>query len=232
MNMTDIYPEEWLKEPHFKMSKNVMVVTDKERESLNDLTKNPNYANLANDISYNKRHPFNEITYVTNGVIMDFRNNLDSENFASVARIVIGADHLGNISYSQNGKPVSIEGVNKRASRLLKERANSFQELNLLIGCYTLSCHSRSKSCKVGTSVTKITERSIVGNKPHTIRIKDIPTLQLSTFVEGRGSKPSYEFGVRGHIRHYKNGREIFIKPYTKCKGRGTRLPNSYTIRD
>lgn len=230
MALTDIYPEEWLKEQRFKMSKNLMVVSYNDREALNDFMKNPNYESLVNDVSHNRCHPFDEITYVMNGVIMDFRNNLASEEFVSMARIVIGADHLGNIGYSQNGEPISIDGINERASRILKEGANAFWELNLLIGCYTLSCHSRRKSRRVGTSTTNVTERSTNSNKPRTIRIKDIPTLQFSTFIDGRGSKPSHEFSVRGHIRHYKNGREVFIKSYTKCKGRGTQLIQSYSI--
>jgi hypothetical protein len=38
-----------------------------------------------------------------------------------------------------------------------------------------------------------------------------------------KGWKISYEFQVRGHYRHYKSGKVVFINPYEKGKGLETR---------
>jgi len=44
----------------------------------------------------------------------------------------------------------------------------------------------------------------------------------------GKGAKPQHEFDVRGHMRHYKSGKVVYIRPYTKCKGRGTKIIHEY----
>ena len=42
---------------------------------------------------------------------------------------------------------------------------------------------------------------------------------------------PDHEFGVRGHFRHYRSGKVVWISPYTKCKGRGERLDRTYIAK-
>ena len=44
----------------------------------------------------------------------------------------------------------------------------------------------------------------------------------------GTGHSPSHEFDVRGHYRHYKSGKVIWINEFTKCKGRGTKIIHEY----
>ncbi|MEK4509473.1 hypothetical protein [Paenibacillus sp. FSL K6-2524] len=52
---------------------------------------------------------------------------------------------------------------------------------------------------------------------------KFIALSKRSTFIRHKES-----WGVRGHFRHYKDGKITFIKPYTK--GSGKRLPKHYVI--
>ena len=33
--------------------------------------------------------------------------------------------------------------------------------------------------------------------------------------------KPDHEFGVRGHYRHYKSGKVVWIEPHKRCVGKG-----------
>lgn len=40
--------------------------------------------------------------------------------------------------------------------------------------------------------------------------------------VPGTRAKPAGAFGVRGHYRHYKNGRIVWVKPYKKGSGKET----------
>lgn len=44
----------------------------------------------------------------------------------------------------------------------------------------------------------------------------------------GKGHSPQHEFEVRGHERHYKSGKVIWVKGFTKCKGRGTKIIHEY----
>lgn len=43
--------------------------------------------------------------------------------------------------------------------------------------------------------------------------------------------KPSHEYGVRGHYRHYKSGKVVWIKPQTRCKGRAPSEGNTYIAK-
>ena len=51
-----------------------------------------------------------------------------------------------------------------------------------------------------------------------------------SVRVEKTNRKMTHEFEVRGHIRHLKNGKQIWIKPYTKCKGKGVKINHEYIV--
>lgn len=50
----------------------------------------------------------------------------------------------------------------------------------------------------------------------------------LSVVQKGHHACPSYEFTVRGHFRHYKNGKTIWISEYQK--GTGVRKDKIYKI--
>lgn len=45
-----------------------------------------------------------------------------------------------------------------------------------------------------------------------------------------KGVCPRHEFDVRGYMRHYKSGKVGFVKPYTKCKGRGRKIIHEYEV--
>lgn len=50
------------------------------------------------------------------------------------------------------------------------------------------------------------------------------------TVTKGHHRSPAFEFEVRGHWRTYKNGRRVWIKPYTKCEGKGKKLTHEYIL--
>lgn len=239
------FPKEWTVDKQFRISKNFMSITEQEKDILYGMMIRKDFMEIAKSIIADKHHPFDEITYhiplkddnnIHREVIFDVRNNRTGD-FYSVIRIVIGNEHIGNIALGVEGvfteqHEVDIQAINTKDIPLLKGLSGIISRINLAVGYYTLSCHTNRKSYKIGSVSNKESKKSTDNDKPKVIRLRDIPTLQLSTFVEGRGSKPSHEFDVRGHIRHYKNGREVFIKPYTKCKGRGDRVPKSYSISE
>ena len=72
-------------------------------------------------------------------------------------------------------------------------------------------------------------------NHVHTIQINNIRfKTKNSNVVRGlRSSKRRMSlscWGVRGHFRHYKNGKVVYIKPYTKGKGSKTER-KEYTVK-
>lgn len=46
----------------------------------------------------------------------------------------------------------------------------------------------------------------------------------------GLGTPHSHEYGRRGHIRTYKNGKQVVIRPTICCKGRGTEIQHEYVV--
>lgn len=71
---------------------------------------------------------------------------------------------------------------------------------------------------------TNNTKESSNSSTAHIITINDEIKIYSSTkevIKEFRTRKPClFEFGVRGHVRHYKSGKTVWIEPYTKNKGK------------
>ena len=44
-------------------------------------------------------------------------------------------------------------------------------------------------------------------------------------------AKPQHEFSVKGHYRHYKSGKRVWINQHTRCKGRGDAIGNTYVAK-
>ena len=44
-------------------------------------------------------------------------------------------------------------------------------------------------------------------------------------------TKPTQEYGVRGHYRRYKSGKVVWVRPHTKCRGRGEKAESTYIAR-
>lgn len=59
-----------------------------------------------------------------------------------------------------------------------------------------------------------------------------ISTSHSETRATGKGACPQHEFDVRGHMRHYKSGKVGYVRPYVKCKGRGTKIIHEYEVNE
>jgi hypothetical protein len=44
-------------------------------------------------------------------------------------------------------------------------------------------------------------------------------------------ANPSHEFSVRGHYRHYKSGKTVWIRPHIRCKGKGKATDRTYIAK-
>lgn len=61
-------------------------------------------------------------------------------------------------------------------------------------------------------------------------RINALRSVIQETHGTGKGRPHTHEYDVRGHYRHYKNGKIIFVKPHTCCKGRGAKNIHEYVL--
>lgn len=234
MENRDIYPEKWLREKVVKISNNVMVIDSTDKDVLYMQSARKDF-NSTMEYVRRMHHPFDEITYLLtakdeNGkeheFVADVKNNLTSD-FHCVMRFIVEGELVGFYALSDTQQVISP--LEEGGMNLIKGIGAFTKRINELVGCFAITRRNNKVSRKTGEVKSSVHTTSI-DSKPRTIRLRDISELQLSTYVEGGGSKPSHEFGVRGHVRHYKNGKEVFIKPYTKCKGRGKNPPQFYKV--
>lgn len=240
MDYNSIYPQEWFTEKQFRISKNFINIAEQDKDTLYGMMVRNDFTKIARSIIMDKCHPFDEMTYCVpikgTDVIFDVRNNRIGD-FYSVIRVVMGGEHIGNIALGIKGVFTDqhervVTPFDERDTSLMENLTTIISRINLTVGYYALSCRSNKQTYKIGATPQKenTVKNDKSNEKPRVICLRDIPTLRFSAFIEGRGSKPQHEFQVRGHIRHYKNGHEVFIKSYTKCKGRGQRTSRQYSI--
>ena len=65
-------------------------------------------------------------------------------------------------------------------------------------------------------------------NSPRTTYILRHSGNAISVVTEGSHASPRGEFNVRGHFRHYKSGKVVWISEY--CKGTGVKKRKTYKI--
>lgn len=232
-NPYDIFPKDWLEAEFAHVEKVIMNITDFDKAVLNMQVVRKEFENTLSFVR-NNHHPFDGITYTFNTnldsnepkeICVNVRNNRTGE-YNCVMQIIFD----GKLRYcAYNEESIVIDTIDHTDNDVVTQLVGVAKRINELVGCFTLMRRSDKRAKKIG-SINRITENIAKGDKSRVIRLRDISDLQLSTYFEGNGSKPSHEFGVRGHIRHYKNGREVFIKPYTKCKGRGLPVSQTYKI--
>lgn len=230
-----IYPEEWLNATKLIPSNNQMIIDETDKDILFMQVARKDFDETL-DYVKNNHHPFSEITYFVifkdekgnkYNAVVDVRNNLPSE-YSCIMRFLTGKGMIGYCGFSDTQQVVSP--IKMKDVPLIKLMGTFMKRINELVGYYTITRCNNKKSKKI-VSGNHSADSISNSKKPRMIRLRDIPGLQLSAYVEGNGSKPSHEFNVRGHIRHLKSGREIFIKPYIKCKGRGNATNQIYEIR-
>lgn len=234
--MDNTYPREWFTEKDFKIAKNVIEISQSDKDMLYTLTERKDFPSVIHQIIAENQHPFDEVTYFIqtreHSVVADVRNNRLSDWFC-VMRIIVDREHIGNLAFDRDSAnsdkaKCRVEPFNSKDKKLLGDIGKMCLMWNRLVGYYTLSCHDNRQSMEIGKAHTTVVRCNVTKRKP--IKVKDISTAGVFSYIKGNGSKPSHEFGVRGHIRRYKNGKEVFIKPYVKCKGRGKETSKTYTL--
>lgn len=228
-------------EDNFRWSNNQILVEEQDLDLMDELALNDGLQK-AIEICTSNHHPFDEVSYFINGIGYDLVNNIDNADIMSYIRLVDRDNgiYYGDVWVFRDTSDVRIKlFLNKEYTKMvnldrgLEEQvraiALSVAKFNILVG-YKISQHRSSTIHKKIGSVKNVVRNHSGDSKARIIRLRELPELRLSTYIEGNGSKPTHEFGVRGHIRRYKNGKEVYIKPYRKCVGRGEAKPQIYSL--
>jgi hypothetical protein len=65
--------------------------------------------------------------------------------------------------------------------------------------------------------------------KTYTIKDFDVTALKVPENIKRAWTAPSHEVGVRGHMRHLKSGKVVWVKPFTRYKGKEMHV-NEYKL--
>ncbi len=74
----------------------------------------------------------------------------------------------------------------------------------------------------------------LLAKRIYQIRDFDPNTIADKSLVAGRRNytKPDHEVNVRGYFRHYKSGKQVWIRPYTRYKDKGGSPAKVYELQD
>jgi len=125
-------------------------------------------------------------------------------------------------------KTYGIDGNNKEESRGIAENVSTSMHLMESILFAILNPNEVEKvietAPKIETIKTNKKRKSIISKQP--VKVQRVLVINLKgykRYVKTKGkefTRFTNVWGVIGHIRHYKNGKKIFIKPYEKGKDR------------
>lgn len=69
-------------------------------------------------------------------------------------------------------------------------------------------------------------------NSPKTLYVKNyVVDAEIFKSIPRHHRKPDHEYGVRGHYRHYKSGKVVWIEPHKRCCGRGKEKDRNYIAK-
>ena len=124
--------------------------------------------------------------------------------------------------------PSTFMGSQKTEMYLCKEFIKIYREFMginyILINPVGVTRHSTKRSPNTKTDNYENDHiYSLLHNYKNTIK---------GDYTPGNGSKHKHEYDVKGHYRHYKNGKVVFVKGYTKCKGRGVKIEHEYLLEN
>jgi len=239
-NLNEIYPEDWLKSSVVYVEKNVIELSEHDKDILYMQVGKKGFQEKYSFIKEGN-HPFDSVTYFfqlndnkgKHDVFVNVRNNQQGE-FDKVMQFTL-PEFNGVVGYAAckstpNDKmQVLLSPVDKRDMDLISNLCDLTNKLNNYVGVYAISNQTKKVSKRIGKIADHLVESS-GDTERRTLKLSDIPGVHISSYIEGNGIKPTHEFGVRGHFRHYKNGKVVFIRPYRKCIGRGENTTQVYSI--
>ncbi len=225
------------------MIENIIRINKQELDRLTLLTEKPGYIAETFNIATQDKFPLHKIHYV-------FENINPGEIYEVDLTIVAElAHHIHKMVVYHRGKCVGLVSVTMRdfdparvdwqtqfkVKAIIKGKEEWLKEIGLMVTTVNMVvAYSMLNADKVFTESSG--KHRIKGESNSDSdeliyhKLKAFVSVQQSkpTKATGKGHIPQHEFDVRGHDRHYKSGKVVHVKGYTKCKGRGTKIIHEY----
>lgn len=123
--------------------------------------------------------------------------------------------------------------IQHNRDKLADEALAEMKKILAINGVLQYSMLHPEKVFKVGRKGKRVLNKSPKhGNdEPLYQRIQALRSTVQETRSTGKGTPHKHEYDVRGHYRHYKNGKVVFVKPHTCCVGRGAKNIHEYEVQ-
>lgn len=226
------------------MIENIIHINREEFDRLSLLTKRDGYIAATFNIATQDKFPLHKIHYVFEninpGETYDIDTTITREGMRHIFKMVVfhKSKCVGIVSATMKDyDPVSMDwGTSFKAKAIqrgkddwLKEVALMTVTTNMMVA-FAIINSKRIFQQSSGKHRLNLNSKSdsdeIIYSKLKALTSKEY----APTDSTGKGTSPQHEFDVRGHVRHYKSGKEVYVKPYTKCKGRGTKVIHEYEL--
>lgn len=187
--------------------------------------------------------PFNagEVLLTHNEALLRFEYQGEGNVFFQVKSTKTGHE-IGTFRFNYGSQQVWDKTFNHKHMRV--EEARAFEEresmyLRFAMAWFVLMLFAVYYRPEVERRAVVTGERKQNSKKKGGRAAK---TLYTKTYVVGadileglpkprKHSKPSVEYGVRGHYRRYKSGKVIWIRPQVRCKGRKPMRDSTYIAK-
>lgn len=230
------------------MINNIIRITRQEMDRLKLITEKKGYIAATFNIATQDRFPLHEIHYVFDninpGEIYEIDTTIKSEFAFHVFKNVVyfKGRCVGVVSVTMKDyDPVNLDwGSAFKVMAIQRGREQWLKEVGLMVVTTTMMVSfamlypekvfekEPSGKHRLKAATSKSDSDEIIYSKLNAL----VSVSHPSTQPTGKGSCPQHEFDVRGHMRRYKSGKVVYIKPYTKCKGRGTKIIHEYSMKE
>ena len=229
------------------MIENVIRVNREEFDRLSLVTEKPGYIAQTFNIATQDKFPLHKIHYVFDninpGEIYEVDLTITADFSHHVHKMVVyhRGKCVGLVSVTMiDFDPVRVDWNSQfKVKVIIKGKENWLKEIGLMTTTFNMIVaymmlnsekefvESSGKHRIAVESKSDCDELIYRKLKAFTSKVSEKP----SSHGTGKGSTPKHEFDVRGHERHYKSGKVVYIKGYTKCKGRGTKIIHEYETK-
>lgn len=227
------------------MIENIIRITRTELDRIKEVVEKPGYIAETFNIATQDKFPLHQIHYVFENVNPGETYEIDTTIEAKVAHhifknvVYYRSRCVGVVSVTMKdfdpatldwGTAFKVKAIQRGKENWLKEVGMMVVTTHMSVSYMMLHCEqiftgSTGKHHFIGFSKSDSDE--IIYSKLKAL----VSVSHPQTVSTGKGAVPHHEFDVRGHIRHLKSGKEVYIKSYTKCKGRGTKIVHEYSMK-
>jgi len=224
------------------MIENVIRINRAEFDRLNQLTEQKGYIAASFNIATQDKFPLHKIHYIFEnihpGETYEIDTTIESKGACHLFKCTVFYRHrcVGVVTCTMKDyDPVSFDWatsfkvmpIQRGKEQWLKEVTLMTVTINMTVAysiLYADRVFVESSGKHRYSGLSKSDSDELIYSKLKAFISRE----HAPTVATGKGTKPQHEFDVRGHMRHLKSGKVVYVRPYTKCKGRGTKIIHEY----